>query len=193
MKHMTLGTSGLEVSEICLGTMTWGSQNTEAEGHAQIDMALDHGITFMDTAEMYPVAPVRRETVGDTETIIGTWLAKSRRRDDFVLATKITGPLSFVREGRGIWPDDLPTVVEDSLRRLQTDYIDLYQLHWPNRGSYHFRQYWSYDPSGQDTASVLQSMADIAGILKDLVDAGRSGHLACRTRRPGARSSGTAS
>jgi len=154
--------------------MTWGTQNTEAEGHAQIDMALDRGVDFLDTAEMYPTNPVRPETVGDTEAIIGSWLAKTGRRGDVVIATKISGKNGgFVREGRGIDPDTLREAVEASLRRLRTDHIDLYQFHWPNRGSYHFRQNWRYDPSTQDAAGELETLEAVAHVLKDLVAEGK--------------------
>lgn len=174
MKRMTLGRTGIEVSEFCLGSMTWGSQNTEAEGHAQIDHALDAGVDFIDTAEMYPTNPVKAETVGDTETIIGNWIEKTGRRNDVVLATKISGKNGgFVRDGRGIDPETVTEAVEASLKRLKTDVIDLYQFHWPNRGSYHFRQIWSYDPSGQDTAETLDTMAGVTEVLKDLVQQGK--------------------
>jgi aryl-alcohol dehydrogenase-like predicted oxidoreductase len=142
MKTLSLGKTGLTVSELCLGTMTWGTQNTESEGHAQGDMALDAGVTFWDTAEMYPVNPVRAETVGRTEEIIGTWLAARGGRDRLVIATKVAGKGQIIRPGQPISGAILRTAVEASLKRLQTDYIDLYQLHWPNRGSYHFRQAW---------------------------------------------------
>ncbi len=152
MKRMTLGRTGIEVSEYCLGTMTWGSQNTEAEAHAQIDRALDAGIDFIDTAEMYPTNPVTAETVGETERIIGAWLGRSGRRDEVVIATKITGTNGgLVRDGRGIHPDTLREAVDGSLRRLQTEMIDLYQFHWPNRGSYHFRKSWTFDPDAART------------------------------------------
>ncbi len=174
MKRIALGRTGIEVSEICLGTMTWGTQNTEAEGHAQIDMALDHGIDFMDTAEMYPVNPVSAETVGDTERIIGSWVRQSGRRGDVVIATKITGKNGgFVRGGRGIYPDTVREALDGSLRRLRTDYIDLFQLHWPNRGSYHFRQNWHFDPSKQDKVAELDNMSAVADVLKDLVAEGK--------------------
>lgn len=174
MKRMTLGRTGIEVSEFCLGSMTWGSQNTEAEGHAQIDHALDAGVDFIDTAEMYPTNPVKAETVGDTETIIGNWIEKTGRRNDVVLATKISGKNGgFVRDGRGIDPETVTEAVEASLKRLKTDVIDLYQFHWPNRGSYHFRQIWGYDPSGQDTAETLDTMAGVTEVLKDLVQQGK--------------------
>ena len=174
MKRVTLGRTGIEVSEFCLGTMTWGSQNTEAEGHAQIDMALDRGVDFLDTAEMYPTNPVAAETVGRTEEIIGSWIARTGRRDDLVIATKVTGRGNpHVRDGAPITPATLKEAVEASLRRLRTDRIDLYQLHWPNRGSYHFRQNWGYDPSGQDRTQVRADMEALAGVLKDLVAEGK--------------------
>ena len=172
MKTIPLGRDGPEVSEICLGTMTWGTQNTAPEAHAQIERAAEAGCTFMDTAEMYPVNPVRAETAGRTEAIVGDWFARTGRRDEWVLATKIAGPSQTLRDGRGITPETLPEAVHGSLRRLRTDRIDLYQLHWPQRGSYHFRQCWDYDPTGQDTASVRQHMADVSGALARLVEAG---------------------
>ncbi len=172
MKTIPLGRDGPEVSEICLGTMTWGSQNTAEEAHAQIERAREAGCTFLDTAEMYPVNPVRAETAGRTEAIVGDWFAATGRRDEWVVATKIVGPSQVLRDGRGITPETLPEAVHGSLRRLRTDRIDLYQLHWPNRGSYHFRQSWTYDPTGQDTAAVRQHMADVTGALARLVAAG---------------------
>ncbi|NJS39668.1 MAG: aldo/keto reductase [Rhodobacteraceae bacterium] len=173
MKTLTLGKTGLTVSELCLGTMTWGTQNSEAEGHAQADMALDAGVTFWDTAEMYPVNPVRAETVGRTEAIIGTWLAARGGRDRLVIATKITGKSQFTRPGLPITGASLRAAVEGSLQRLQTDYIDLYQLHWPNRGSYHFRQAWRYAPTGVDKAAETASMTDILTAAQGLVAEGK--------------------
>ena len=172
MKQIPLGRTGLTVSEYCLGTMTWGTQNTEAEAHAQIDYALDQGVNFWDTAEMYPVNPVRPETVGNTETIIGNWLAKGAR-DKVVLATKISGIGDMVRKGEGgITGATFRTALDGSLRRLQTDYIDLYQLHWPNRGSYHFRQIWGYKP-GDNRAEVLENMAEVLDAADAAVRAGK--------------------
>ena len=178
MRKIELGRTGLKVSEICLGSMTWGSQNSESEGHAQIDMALDRGVDFIDTAEMYPVNPVRLETAGRTEEIIGSWLAKTGRRQDIVLATKITGAGSnAVKGGPAITADRVRSAVEGSLKRLQTDYIDLYQLHWPNRGSYHFRQVWQFNPSSQDTAAARANMQEVLGTLDELVQAGKIRHV----------------
>ncbi len=137
MQYSELGRTGLRVSRVCLGTMTWGEQNTEAEGHAQMDYALERGINFWDTAEMYAVPP-KPETQGATERIIGTWFASRGQRDKVILATKIAGrsPMSWTRDNQSITrhtAEQIDEAVEKSLKRLQTDYIDLYQLHWPDR------------------------------------------------------------
>lgn len=178
MQRNPLGRTGLEVSALCLGSMTWGTQTTEPEAHAQIDMALDHGVDFIDTAEMYPVNPTRAETVGRTEEIIGTWLARTGRRKEVVLATKHSGAgFRHARGGAPITSETIPEAVEGSLRRLRTDHIDLYQFHWPNRGSYMFRQNWHYDPSGQDRAATLAHMEDTLAALQRQVDKGNIGHF----------------
>lgn len=168
MQRLALGATNIEVSEWCLGTMTWGRQTPPENAHAQIDRALDAGIDFVDTAEMYPVNPVRAETVGDTETILGDWLGRRGGRDRIVLATKCTGPSDFVREGRPVTPETLREALEGSLKRLRTDYVDLYQLHWPNRGSYHFRQIWQYVPTGQDRTEFRDGIAALMEALKAL-------------------------
>ncbi len=174
MQKRRLGRTDMMVSGLCLGTMTWGNRNSESEGHAQIDMALDHGINFLDTAEMYPVNPVVAETAGRTEEIVGTWLARTGRRNDVLLATKITGAgQQAVRDGAPITPETLVSAIDSSLRRLQTDVIDLYQIHWPNRGSYHFRKHWTYDPSGQNRGETLAHMAECLAVLQRQVDAGK--------------------
>lgn len=174
MRRTKLGRTGIEVSAFCLGTMTFGTNTTEEEGHRQLDASLDVGIDFLDTAEMYPVNPVRKETVGNTEAIIGRWNAKTGRRKDYVIATKCAGEnKSFVREGQLVDAKVIRAACEGSLKRLQTDYIDLYQLHWPNRGSYAFRQLWDYNPSRQDRTTTIQHMEDVMGALKDLMDAGK--------------------
>lgn len=174
MKYNELGTSGISVSEICLGTMTWGSQNTEAEGHAQMDYAIDHGVNFFDTAEMYPTTPIKPETQGDTEAIIGTWFAKSGKRDDIVLATKVCGQGGFGSPlGDPITPEKIRNSLEQSLKRLKTDHVDLYQLHWPNRGSYHFRQTWNYAPEKQDTEAALDNKRAILETLGAVVAEGK--------------------
>jgi aryl-alcohol dehydrogenase-like predicted oxidoreductase len=173
MRQMELGRSGIMVSEWCLGTMTYGNQTPEADAHAQIDMALDAGITFLDTAEMYPVNPVSAETAGRSEQIIGNWIARTGRRSEIVVATKIAGPGPILRPGTVPDAAVLKQAVEASLRRLQTDVIDLYQIHWPARGTYSFRQNWTYDPSRQNNAATLAHMDDISGALGNLVAAGK--------------------
>jgi aryl-alcohol dehydrogenase-like predicted oxidoreductase len=174
MDRVMLGVANIEVSKLCLGTMTWGSQNTEAEGHAQADLAVDNGITFWDTAEMYPTNPVRAETVGNTERIIGSWLAARGGRDRLQIATKISGVgQKMVREGVPITGASLRAAVEDSLLRLQTDYIDLYQLHWPNRGSYHFRQIWRFAPKGMTRPEVEAHMLDVLRTAAELIVEGK--------------------
>jgi aryl-alcohol dehydrogenase-like predicted oxidoreductase len=178
MKQLPLGRTGLRVSEFCLGTMTWGTQTSEAGAHNQIDLALQHGLTFWDTAEMYPTNPVLPENVGRTEEIIGRWIAKGGPRDRVVLATKVTGAgQSAVRDGAPVTAATLRRAVEGSLRRLQTDVIDLYQLHWPNRGSYHFRKMWSYDPRGTSAAAVTAHMTDVLLEARALIAEGKIRHV----------------
>lgn len=142
MNYNFLPHTETRVSEIALGTMTFGQQNTESEGHSQIDLALEAGINFIDTAEMYSV-PSKKETSGSTEKIIGSWLKKSGKRDQIVLATKIAGPnrgLEFIRDDLSFNAETIRNSVDKSLHRLQTDYIDLYQLHWPERKINYFGQ-----------------------------------------------------
>lgn len=178
MQYRNLGRSDLNVSTLCLGSMTWGSQNTEAEGHAQIDRALDAGVNFIDVAEMYPANPGPDDHWGDTEKVIGTWLAKTVRRKDVILATKVSGAgMKRVRDGAPISSATIGEALDGSLERLQTDYIDLYQLHWPNRGSYHFRQNWDYDPTAQNTDDVRAHIADVLTALQKEVDRGRIRHI----------------
>lgn len=178
MRKVTLGRSDLTVSEYCLGTMTYGSQTDETDAHRQLDMAWEAGINFLDAAEMYPVNPVTLETAGRTEEIIGRWLAR-RKPADVVVATKITGAGSnAVPGGVEISPERMRAAVDASLSRLQTECIDIYQLHWPNRGSYHFRKSWSFDPSGQSRADTVAHMREILGVAADLVAAGKIRHIA---------------
>ncbi len=178
MQMNKLGRTGLMVSELCLGSMTWGTQNTKEQAHAQIEMAIAHGVNFLDTAEMYPVNPVSAQNVGKTESIIGDWFAKTGRRADLLLATKISGLNGgFVRQGSGISSKTIVAALEGSLKRLQTDYIDLYQLHWPNRGSYMFRQNWAFDPSGQNRDETVAHMQDVLGELGRQIEAGKIRHV----------------
>lgn len=173
MKMRKIGKSDLNVSEICLGTMTWGSQDSLENAHAQIAHAKEQGINFMDTAEMYPVNPVRAETVGDTEEIIGKYFAATGDRADWVLATKIAGPSGFISQ-EGITPATLEARLDLSLKRLQSEYVDLYQLHWPNRGSYHFRQHWTFDPSAQPAKEeILDNMRAVSEKMAELQKAGK--------------------
>ena len=174
MEYRKLGNSDIEVSEICLGSMTWGTQNSAAEGHAQIDYALDHGVNFIDTAELYPSNPMSADTVGRTEEIIGSWIRSSGRRGEVILASKVAGEgHDYIQNGIDISPQKIRVSLEGSLKRLQTDCIDLYQLHWPNRGGYHFRQNWRYDPSLQDTQQTLEHIYETLQCLDELVAAGK--------------------
>ena len=174
METRRLGNTEIEVSRICLGTMTFGEQNTEAEGHAQLDYALERGINFIDTAELYAVPP-RAETYGRTEAIVGTWLAKRGRRDDIVLATKAAGPgegwIDHIRDGRTRFNrNDLKTALEGSLKRLKTDYVDLYQLHWPERKSNYFgRLGYAYPEGPEDLTPIEETLEALA----ELVQAGK--------------------
>jgi aryl-alcohol dehydrogenase-like predicted oxidoreductase len=140
MEYNLLPGTNIKVSKICLGTMTWGRQNTEAEGHQQMNFAFDQGINFFDTAELYPIPP-REEEQGDTERFIGSWFKKSGNRSKIILASKIAGPSSFtkhIRTDKSYSKTSIDNAVENNLKRLQTDYIDLYQLHWPERNTNFF-------------------------------------------------------
>ncbi|MDR2678025.1 MAG: NADP(H)-dependent aldo-keto reductase [Zoogloeaceae bacterium] len=187
MEYRPLGESGLQVSALGLGSMTWGHQNSEAEAHAQIDYALSQGITLIDTAEMYPT-PSRAETQGATERFIGTWLARTGRRKEIVLASKIAGPsrqsghMAHIRGGKTRF--DQPTLeaaLDESLKRLQTDYLDLYQLHWPARATNFFglRDYpWQEDEDARE--KVEETVAALAGLVKS----GRVRHVGISNETP---------
>jgi aryl-alcohol dehydrogenase-like predicted oxidoreductase len=169
MNYNFLPQTTIKVSEIALGTMTFGQQNTEAEGHSQLDFALDAGINFIDTAEMYSV-PAQKETSGSTEKIIGSWLKKSGKRDQIVLATKIAGPnrgLGFIREDLRFTPKSLKEAVEKSLQRLQTDCIDLYQLHWPERKTNYFGQrgFTLENDSWEDNINMV--LVELQNLIKE--------------------------
>ncbi|MFK7995667.1 MAG: aldo/keto reductase [Granulosicoccus sp.] len=178
MKKTPLGNTDTMISEICLGSMTWGTQNTYEEGAEQIACALDQGVNFIDTAEMYPTTPLTEKTLGDTEVIIGKWFAQTGRRNEVVLATKVTGNgRAWIYGGQDITAEKIRISVERSLQKLQTDYIDLYQLHWPNRGSYHFRQNWTFDATSQDTDKVKENIHEVLTELGEQIKAGRIRHI----------------
>ncbi|MCD7108968.1 aldo/keto reductase [Rhizobium sp. DKSPLA3] len=174
MQYKQLGRTGIEVSTLCLGTMTWGSQNTQDEAFAQLDASVEAGVNFIDTAELYPTTPLSEETYGGTERIIGRWMAERSNRDRIVLATKIAGSgRTYIRGGGPMTAESIVTALDASLERLQTDHVDLYQLHWPNRGHYHFRNAWSYDPSKQDTDTVVDDLGALLHALDAQVRAGK--------------------
>ena len=177
MKKVKLGSSDLKVSEVCLGSMTWGTQNTQEDANQQIEYALDQGINFIDTAEMYAVPP-SPDTCGFTETYIGNWLAaNSDRRKDIILASKIVGPgFPWIRDGSPITGASVKQALDESLKRLQTDYLDLYQLHWPNRTPPHFGKHWPQDVVFSEV-DVNQQREDFLEILQALGDAVNAGKI----------------
>ena len=166
----------MDISAIGLGTMTWGFQNTQAQGFEQMDYALERGINFFDTAEMYAIPP-SSNTFGSTETIIGNWFASRLNREKVILASKITGPgLAWIRDGDIIDKKNILLAVDSSLKRLQTDYIDLYQLHWPNRGSYHFGKLWHYAPKF-DAQAEEENFLEVLQTMQGLIHAGKIRHI----------------
>ncbi|MDD5058281.1 MAG: NADP(H)-dependent aldo-keto reductase [Sideroxydans sp.] len=181
MDYRQLGSSDLQVSALALGSMTFGEQNSETDAHAQLDYAVARGVNFIDTAEMYPVAP-RAETVNRTETYIGSWL-KNQQRDKLVLATKIAGPargFSWIRGTPRINREHLNLAIEGSLRRLQTDYVDLYQIHWPDRYVPMFGSV-SYDVTQErDTTPIAEQLQ----VLAELVQAGKVRHIGLSNETP---------
>ena len=183
MQKRPLGQSGIDVSALSLGTMTFGEQNSEAEAHDQLDRALAAGINFIDTAEMYPVPP-RAETQGRTESYIGSWLAARGGRDRLVLATKVAGPgdwVAYLRPGRvRLDRANITAALEASLRRLRTDYVDLYQLHWPDRPTNFFGQLGYQHPEIDDSVPLLETLE----VLADLVQAGKARHIGVSNETP---------
>lgn len=187
MKYRQLGHSDLNVSELCLGTMTWGEQNSQDQAFEQMDYAFAEGINFFDTAEMYPVPP-KAETQGSTETIVGNWLSARGQRDKIVLATKVVG--------RAVWMDHIRSdmnngetrlnranilaAVDTSLARLQTDYIDLYQIHWPDRQTNYFGELGYKHPDNDDGVALLETLTAMA----DLVKAGKIRHIGLSNETP---------
>lgn len=183
MELKTLGNTDLKVSKICLGTMTFGEQNTEAEGHEQLNYALEHGINFIDTAEMYAV-PSRAETCGSTERIIGTWLKDRKDRSEIILATKIVGPspgIDYIRDPLDFKPASIRTALEGSLKRLQTDYVDLYQLHWPERNTNFFsKRGYKHDANEKWKDNFLE----ILETMQELVKSGKIRHFGVSNETP---------
>ena len=164
MKYTTLPNSDIKVSKICLGSMTWGEQNTEKEGHAQLDYAISQGVNFIDTAELYSVPNPRAETYGHTELILGEWLKNNNNRDQVVIASKIAGPAAFTKHIRtgGFASNEIEDAIHKSLTRMGTDYIDLYQLHWPERSTNFFGQLGYIHKDNEEWednfAAVLESL-----------------------------------
>jgi len=172
MDYRQLGRTDLEVSAVCLGTMTFGEQNTQAQAHQQLDRALDAGINFIDTAEIYPVPP-KAETQGRTEAYIGSWLSRRRCRDRLIIASKVAGPgdwVSYLRPGRvQLDRRNIETAVNQSLRRLRTDYIDLYQVHWPDRDTNFFGRLGYSHPAEDPSVPIAETLE----VLGDQVRAGK--------------------
>ncbi|MCF7994862.1 MAG: NADP(H)-dependent aldo-keto reductase [Chromatiaceae bacterium] len=183
MNQRPLGMTDLRVSELCLGTMTFGEQNTEAEAFAQLDRAVDAGINFIDTAEIYPVPP-KAETQGATERFIGNWLAERGGRERLIIASKVAGPgdwIDYLRmPGRRLDRTNIEAALDASLKRLQTDYIDLYQLHWPDRETNYFGQLGYSHPETDDSVPLLETLQ----VLDDLVKAGKIRHIGLSNETP---------
>jgi len=172
MNYKKLGSTDVDVSTICLGTMTWGEQNSKADGFEQMDYAIDNGVNFWDTAEIYAI-PMREETYGETENIIGEWFKKTKKRDKVILATKVSGPTSkeYIRGGGCSYDKkSMSEALEKSLKRMQTDYIDLYQLHWPERNTNFFgKQGYEHDSNEKNWIAFEEILEN----LKKFVDAGK--------------------
>jgi aryl-alcohol dehydrogenase-like predicted oxidoreductase len=185
MEYRALGRTDLKVSVIGLGTMTFGEQNTEADGHAQIDYALDQGVNLIDTAEMYSVPP-RAETYGSTERIIGTWLKKSGKRDKIVLCSKVAGPtrvlqVDYLRGGtNALDRKSILAAIDSSLQRLQTHYIDVYQLHWPDRSTNFFGQLGYRHTENEDSVPIEETLE----VMTDLVRDGKIRHVGVSNETP---------
>ncbi|MDB5978597.1 MAG: NADP(H)-dependent aldo-keto reductase [Nevskia sp.] len=181
MRTRKLGPTDLDVTRICLGTMTWGEQNTEAEAHEQLDYAVAQGINFIDAAEMYPVPP-KAETQGRTEQYLGTWLKARGNRDQLVIATKVIGPGEFpwLRGGPRLDRASVLAACDTSLQRLQTDYIDLYQVHWPARSTNYFGQL-NYRATNDRAATPIE---ETLGALGELVQQGKVRHIGISNETP---------
>ena len=180
MESRQLGNTDMQVSSLCLGTMTWGRQNTEAEGFAQMDLALDHGIHFFDTAEMYAV-PSTEEFAGTTETIVGNWLKKTGNRERIILASKVTGPgMKHIRGGSRFNREHILHAIDGSLKRLQTDYLALYQLHWPDRNTNYFGKL-GYRHKDKEIATPISETLEVLG---ELLKTGKIRHYGLSNETP---------
>lgn len=183
MKYTTLPNTDIKVSKICLGSMTWGRQNTEVQGHEQMDYALTQGVNFIDTAEMYSV-PFTKETQGETERIIGSWLSKNKNRDQIILASKVTGPsptFAPIRDNLGFSKEAIEEALHKSLKRLQTDYLDLYQLHWPERNTNFFGQRgYTHNPDEQWKDNIAEILETLEGYIKE----GKIRHIGLSNESP---------
>ena len=182
MNYKSLGNTDLKVSTICLGTMTWGEQNTEQEGFEQMDFALDHGVNFWDTAELYSIPP-RAETFGYTEKIIGNWFKKTKKRSSVILATKVAGPArDYLRNGENSFVGkNLDQAINGSLKRLKTDYIDLYQLHWPERNVNMFgRLGYKHD----DNEDEWNKIEDVLYELQKYIKSGKIRYIGLSNETP---------
>ena len=182
MNYKKLGTTDIDVSTICLGTMTWGEQNTQEEGFEQMDYALNQGVNFWDTAELYSVPP-KKETFGHTEVIIGNWFKKTKKRDKVILATKVSGPgRSYTRNGENSFTGkNLTTALEESLKRLQTDYIDLYQLHWPERNANNFGR---LGYNHKEKENKWNDFEDVLENLEKFIKAGKIRYIGLSNETP---------
>jgi len=180
MNYKKLGNTNLEVSTICLGTMTWGEQNTQKEAFDQMDYALENGVNFWDTAELYAVPP-REKTYGDTEEIIGKWFEKTKKRDQVILASKVAGPArNYLRNGENSFTGpNLESALENSLKRLKTDYIDLYQLHWPERNVNNFGKLGYAHKENN-----WNKFEDVLGELNKYIDKGKIRYIGLSNETP---------
>ena len=179
MKYKKLGNTNLNVSLICLGTMSFGEQNTEKDAHEQLNFALDHGVNFIDTAEMYAIPP-KEDTQGVTEKYIGSWIKKNLNRDKYIIATKVAGPgMEYIRGGTNLSKDHVARAIDSSLKRLNTDYIDLYQVHWPERKSNYFGQL-GYTQSEDIGIAIEETLS----ALYDAIKAGKIRHIGISNETP---------
>ena len=182
MNYTFIPQSNLKISKICLGTMTFGEQNTENEAHEQLDYAVSRGINFIDTAEMYPIAS-RKETLGSTERFIGSWLQNRKKRDDLVIATKIAGPnrgMEYIRQPLDFSAKSIKEAVDLSLKNLQTDYIDLYQMHWPERV---MNMFGKRGLTGIDS-TWKENFAEVLAVYDELIKAGKIRHIGVSNEAP---------